>query len=342
MSLTTGKEYNISLRYRNAASPGGNLKLSLSFFNNTGDIYTTPTQNILLDSPHTNWALAEKTFNINSTNIDGKIKTIALNIESYLSDNVIESLDLDAVKLTENISSVQFPNSELLDTTVSSFNGSFIGETNRGDYPANAIDRLGGIGWWGSSSHHQTDGFAFTTSDKFAGAFYSGRTLGESLYYTTKKQSGIIYGDPIYNPVAVKIYLKDFTEGAGNFSSDPNAYCLVQEQNNFKNSDNIYINVLHGVANKRFTKWSISSCNQRNISLCNSWSELYNNEQANMNAVYELKTPITLGDIITNPSTDNNITLRLQVWNPGDESNNITNYAHFNYFVNKPDRCDIV
>ena len=44
------------------------------------------------------------------------------------------------------------------------------------------------------------------------GAFFSGRTLGESLAYVENKaMSGIIYGDPLYRPSGVKIYLGDGT-----------------------------------------------------------------------------------------------------------------------------------
>ena len=55
-----------------------------------------------------------------------------------------------------------------------------------GDWPANAIDRLGAVAWWGSSSHHITGGWAFSAPERFYGALFMGRTLGESLLLSGK------------------------------------------------------------------------------------------------------------------------------------------------------------
>ena len=77
------------------------------------------------------------------------------------------------------------------------------------DWAANTIDRLGGIANWGTSSHHVSA--VSSTGGGFPGAFFAGRTLGESLAFAGDAgPNGIIFGDPLYRPAAAKLYV--FTE----------------------------------------------------------------------------------------------------------------------------------
>src|SRR6185503_16236274 len=110
-------------------------------------------------------------------------------------------LDLDDVRLVD-----AGVGDQLLTSAVGSFEDTRHAVTNLGDYAANAIDRLGAIAWWGSSSHFYTGGLAFTDAKRVARAIFSGRSLGESVAQGRYLESGLFYGDPLYRPSAAAIF----------------------------------------------------------------------------------------------------------------------------------------
>ena len=131
------------------------------------------------------------------------VSRIKVTLQASLSDDIRGFLDLDNIQLIDSEDPLQ---ANLIPADAAGFESTAYGQTVRGDWAPNAIDRLGGIAWWGSSSHHLTSGYAFNNPQKFAGAFFAGRTLGESLSYVgLSAVSGIIYGDPLYRPSAAKI-----------------------------------------------------------------------------------------------------------------------------------------
>lgn len=96
-------------------------------------------------------------------------------------------------------------------------NGSFSRghqQTSDGDYAANFLSRLGGTAFWGSLSHHASGGHAFSqTSLGTLAYFFRGLPLGDAVWFgdavlgstTAGQNSGILYGDPIYSPIAVRL-----------------------------------------------------------------------------------------------------------------------------------------
>ena len=105
-------------------------------------------------------------------------------------------LGIDAVSVQEISQGVEL-----------SRNGSFT-EGHRqvatGDHAATFLDRLGGVAAWGSVGHHQSGGCAFC----FNGLgrlvyFLRGLPLGDAVWFDESNNSGILYGDPLYSPVAV-------------------------------------------------------------------------------------------------------------------------------------------
>ena len=79
-------------------------------------------------------------------------------------------------------------------------------QTAIGDHAANFLNRLNGVAFWGSLSHHQSDGCAFC----FQGLetqiyFFRGLPLGDAVWFNDMRNSGILYGDPLYSPVAVRM-----------------------------------------------------------------------------------------------------------------------------------------
>ena len=88
-------------------------------------------------------------------------------------------------------------------------NGSF-SEGHRqvaaGDHAATFLDRLGGVAFWGSVSHHQSAGCAFCLSGMAPLVYFTrGLPLGDAVWFAAANNSGILYGDPLYSPVAVRL-----------------------------------------------------------------------------------------------------------------------------------------
>ena len=110
----------------------------------------------------------------------------------------IGDLGIDAVSVQETSQGVELAR-----------NGSFT-EGHRqvatGDHAATFLDRLGGVAVWGSVGHHQSGGCAFC----FNGLgrlvyFLRGLPLGDAVWFDESNNSGILYGDPLYSPVAVRL-----------------------------------------------------------------------------------------------------------------------------------------
>ena len=109
------------------------------------------------------------------------------------------ALGLDAVSLKQ-----------LGTDTELAINGSFNEghrQSTTGDYAATFLDRLGGVAFWGSVSHHQSLGCAFCQSGiEPLVYFLRGLPLGDAVWFDASNNSGILYGDPLYSPVAVRLY----------------------------------------------------------------------------------------------------------------------------------------
>jgi len=88
-------------------------------------------------------------------------------------------------------------------------NGSFTGghrQVATGDHAATFLNRLNGLAFWGSVSHHQSSGCAFCFNGlETLVYFLRGLPLGDAVWFNESNNSGILYGDPLYSPVAVRI-----------------------------------------------------------------------------------------------------------------------------------------
>ncbi len=88
-------------------------------------------------------------------------------------------------------------------------NGSFTGghrQTAAGDHAATFLSRLNGVAFWGSVGHHQSAGCAFCFNGlETLVYFLRGLPLGDAVWFNESNNSGILYGDPLYSPVAVRL-----------------------------------------------------------------------------------------------------------------------------------------
>jgi uncharacterized protein (TIGR03790 family) len=88
-------------------------------------------------------------------------------------------------------------------------NGSFTEghhQVASGDYAATFLNRLNGLAFWGSVSHHQSGGCAFCFNGLETLVYLlRGLPLGDAVWFNDSNNSGILYGDPLYSPVAVRM-----------------------------------------------------------------------------------------------------------------------------------------
>lgn len=80
-------------------------------------------------------------------------------------------------------------------------------QASAGDFAANFLSRLGGIAFWGSSSHHESAGHSFAGNATRSLAFLMrGLPLGDAVWLGETRNSGLLYGDPLYSPTAIRFF----------------------------------------------------------------------------------------------------------------------------------------
>lgn len=79
-----------------------------------------------------------------------------------------------------------------------------------GDHAANFLSRLNGTAFWGSLSHHQSGGHSFDSHPLETLIYFTrGLPLGDAVWFAENYNSGVLYGDPLYSPLAVKLNYVD-------------------------------------------------------------------------------------------------------------------------------------
>ena len=318
--ISGSRDYVMRFRYRNESTPGALLYFHwrVRFDGDTADTligYTTQDVSV----GHADWTTMEIPFSV--APVDGKMSysILRFDISTTIASAPQGLFDLDGFEL------IDLETGENL--CDESDNCSFTAghqETHPGDYAANAIDRLGAIAWWGSSSHFQTGGFAFSNAENFIGAFSAGRSLGESLALAGYAQSGIIYGDPLYRPLGIKIFIGD-----GRPRLDNGMY----EFHKFDDlGSRISVNAFNGLDNLDTTNWELAVCPGDDINDCDA-NEQWNTFYFANNGVFEQEIEATLLDLIVDENIDEKMILRLKVWNPGEDDLGLTNYAYVNYLA---------
>lgn len=338
----TAKRYVLRARFRNGASPQGKVRIKMVLETAAQGCARTLSDILPMDAAHTEWQTAQlstgpltllppdDTASCTDPSVSA-LTRITISFRSTFYDKLLDYFDLDAVELIDETDSTR-----LFAADIASFSAPMINNLTNGDYAANVIDRLGGIGWWGSNSHHLTSGFAFANSRAFMGSFFGGRTLGESVLLSGSPESGIIFGDPIYHPVAVKIYLDSGSPALYKGYSGPSDinYRIygIDGSNPATYQRSLKLSVFHGSAHSATTRWQLQKCvDTPTPALCDAsggWSEL----AAGQGADNAIAAPVSdLRDLVQNRSIAQSIFLKLRVWNPGEDADALYNLAYMYY-----------
>ncbi|MGC9309184.1 MAG: hypothetical protein ACP5D2_00630 [Candidatus Nanoarchaeia archaeon] len=324
---------NFTARFRYKSKTEGKIRISpyLYLENKTNaSLKGTKSLNNVIDiEPTDKWDLIEVNFTLKRQDINEDmtiITKILLDVSSGLDYGEEYPrawakpprgwLQLDGFEFIHN-------GNELSDVNISSFNADNM-QTTPGDYPANVIDRLGGIAWWGSSSHLLYSGNGFNAYWGFLGGFYSGRSLGESLLHISNNAAaGIIYGDPLYKPSGARIYFKEELP-----MEKPRQYY-------FDKSDNpdVYINAFHGRDNIDKTNWKVSVCGGATIDACSGkWKIIKSWDKAVVESpIMKLQDIANISEIINSDDKNREFIIKLEVWNPDEEQDMISNYMYINF-----------
>jgi hypothetical protein len=151
----------------------------------------------VLNPGDTAWTAAEVLFTL-----DPLRHTVAsydgIKITIDTPDAFTGDLGIDLVSVQETSEGLEFAS-----------NGSFSQghrQVATGDHAANFLNRLGGVAVWGSVGHHQSGGCAFCFNGlETLVYFMRGLPLGDAVWFNESNNSGILYGDPLYSPAAVRI-----------------------------------------------------------------------------------------------------------------------------------------
>lgn len=125
-------------------------------------------------------------------------------IEVYISTDIYTGdLGFDLFSIKELISGTELALNPSFTEGYKSVSG--------GNFAANYLNRLNGVAFWGSASHHGSGGHSFSSNPMETILYFlRGLPLGDAVWWGEGLNSGILYGDPIYSPVAVRFnYLND-------------------------------------------------------------------------------------------------------------------------------------
>ena len=308
--VTGYRGYLLTVRHRNAASPGGTLRMTVTF--EGGVVPVEKEVTFPLDDENLDWTTSSALIWLSSAETT-QVSAVTTAFATRFDEEVYGFLDLDGVELTDLVNQA-----ELVPVAVGSFDAPAQNTTHPGDWAANAIDRLGAIAWWGSSSHHVSGGFGLSDEGRFYGSFFMGRTLGESLLLMAGGESSIVYGDPLYRPVAVRIHIpgqSGYGKAPGRTVGPADTALHV-----------VKLEVLHGFDKTATTLWSLETCTTLDPALCEgTWVQRASGTGSLTGF------PVNWTSFVTNPAVAQDLLLRLRIWNPGAEADELRNHAYFHW-----------
>ncbi|MFP6639934.1 MAG: hypothetical protein VCC04_06805, partial [Myxococcota bacterium] len=335
--ITENLDLLVRLRHRNRANPArpgksaGQMRVFTQVFFHDGS--ESPSGEAMIDladaTTGSEWEAEEAMITVE---IPGSrtVDRIRMVLTVSFGNNIKDFLDLDAVEIVD-----LGRNKALIPTEAGSFAQTAQDATHLGDWAANAIDRLGGIAFWGSSSHYLNGGRAFTDTKFFYRRLLSGRTLGESVLSSGKGASGIIYGDPLYRPVAAALYS---TEPADRYQAWTNSGTPLQHpglevtEENVDSARVLVMSAMHGTASLDSVQWQLATCSQLDLQACDA-NALWVEQETGTGSVKGRSFDWTS---FIDPTISQPVVVRLKVENPGEPDRALYDYAFFDYQVSAP------
>ncbi|MCA9503588.1 MAG: thrombospondin type 3 repeat-containing protein [Spirochaetaceae bacterium] len=332
--LSGDRDFLVTVRHRNKANPGGRLRVSMRFFDGPTLVTTAGTPIVLGTDTLGTWTTSTSIVTASAAQLT-QIDKIQVILSVELEEGVTDYVDLDAIEVVDT----EDPSpSNLLPQRTASFDPIRQNQTHRGDYAANAIDRLGGIAFWGSSGHHRTGGFAFGSPGTTFRRLFDGFSLAEAILSVGGGESGIIYGDPLYRAsVAALVPTVDYTARISATSSyNPAIVDPFSIEGDLVTPENIatkrkaILSALHGTANVGSTEWRLALCATQDLAVCDAQG-LWTTVDSGVGAVRERTFDWVA--LLANPSVDQDVVIRLEVVNPGEPELALYDYLFYDLRV---------
>jgi hypothetical protein len=304
------RAFVLRLRYRNQGYPGATLQLQL-FVNRDNVVLrqaddTVPT--IPLSESHDTWQTAE--FEVVASEEDyAEIDHASLQLNGNLNRKIRGFIDLDAIECLDAETGANLLQQAPLSFAWVQDRSNLLGES-----AADVIDRMNGIAYWGSSSHHLTGGWSFH-SYNVATMLFSTRTLGEATAYSGAK-AGLVYGDPLYRGYGVAIHSDDrYKLDTGN---------PRQLWTNTPPVKLPYLTALNGTDHALTLTWHLDYCMEGDKVACeesDGWTPLMRGQGAIRNLPLDL-------DAIHEAVGAEAVMVRLRAWRPSDPVQHLSAYAY--------------
>ena len=250
---------NVRFRYRNQGSPNAKLRVKICINDcSTGSsVYYKQADGtwaeLGLSETHLEWTEANFTVIVDNDDF-AEIETIKLWLDGSLPYKIKGFFDLDAVEVVDVESGAP-----LIDGEVMSFANVGWAFNMSGGSAATVIDRMGGIAYWGSSSHHLTGGYAWSPH-RVAAMVFAGHTLGEALMDSSAK-SGVVYGDPLYRGYGAKIRTGDHASIVPSYTHQIYSNIPVE-------SRTLYLDFLQGMSAVDSVRWTLDYCGDTSPEAC--------------------------------------------------------------------------
>ena len=310
LSVIGERIIRLRIRYRNQGHPGASLQVQL--YVNKDNVALKDSEgavpSLALDEGHDTWQSAEWDVVV-SEDTYPEIDHLSLQLNGNLSRKIHGFIDLDAVECLDLETGAALMQKEPLSFAWVRDRANLLGES-----AADVIDRMNGIAYWGSSSHHLTGGWSFYSYD-VARLIFSARTLGEATAYSGAK-AGLVYGDPLYRGYGVSLYSND---GNNLDLSMPRALWSNTPEDKLP-----YMSVLNGTDHALELPWRIDYCLDDDKVTCSQnqgWTTLMSGQGAVKSLPLDLER-------VYQAVGDTPVVIRLRTWRPGDDTQHLSAYGY--------------
>ena len=319
----------VRFRYRNQGSPGAYLRVRICINDcgGGGSVYYKLADDswpdLDLSEDHLDWTEADFLVNVTNANFE-EITKVKLWFDGQFTKKIRGFFDLDSIELTDETTG-----DLLMDGARMAFESNLWTKNISGGFAATVIDRMGGIGFWGSSSHHLTMGYGYSPQKTASGVF-AGHTLGDALFMTSA-QSGIAYGDPLYRGYGVKLRTLN-----GDSLGVPNKHAIFP--NTPEGSNALILDALQGVSALDSVRWYLDYCKGDKVGECaGQWTRALDG----VGAVHGYAVPFEeLVELLPNGES---LVLKLYIYRPDRPEDSLTSYAFLSVYAEnwvQPEGCE--
>ena len=179
-------------------------------------------------------------------------------------------------------------------------------------------------------------GLAFADAKRVARAIFAGRSLGESVAQGRFLESGLLYGDPLYRPLAAAIYFvpvsisKRSSTSLGDVSA-PGQLITARTKATYRD---LFVNVLQAPMASRPRDRRRSPRRTGTARCADPGRELLDVDRQPVRTGAVKEHRIRWLDDLIDDRLDQLVVIRLKVWNAGEENQALYDFVYLDYRAN--------